>query len=513
MPVDSTTPTAAVTETPSASRAGFGGDVLRLATGTASAQLIGLLAAPLIARMFSPSAFGALAIFAAVAGTVSVVSCLRYETAIYLPEKDEEAANLAVLSLCLVTLISAITGLLTWMFADVFFRMAHAPELKGYAWLLPINVFVSGTWMILNSWNQRKRKFGRITILQVVTRVALVSSQIAAGLAGFVSGGVLIATTIFGAFVTITILGWQTMRDDWRLFISAFSWEAIRYVRKRYDRFPRFGLAATLLNSASFQLPVILLSGFFGMTVAGNYSFGFRVLRVPGMLIGANVNRAFFPRAAEAKHRGTLGESVELALQYLVTLSFFPCFLLALTGGALFVFALGPKWHEAGVYAQILSVWLFFWFISSPLNTVFAVLEEQALELQFQAVNIVTRLVSLVIGGLFGNARLALALFALCGVAVYGAYCLAVIRKSRASMVAVGRVTLAQAKMFVPAAAILLTMNFLRVAPIGITAVTALILAVYYWNLLRTDQTVRGVFKRFVRYLPFAADQDSTAKS
>ena len=81
MPVDSTTPTAAVTETPSASRAGFGGDVLRLATGTASAQLIGLLAAPLIARMFSPSAFGALAIFAAVAGTVSVVSCLRYDLA------------------------------------------------------------------------------------------------------------------------------------------------------------------------------------------------------------------------------------------------------------------------------------------------------------------------------------------------------------------------------------------------------------------------------------------------
>lgn len=480
-------------------RHGFGTDVLRLATGTLSAQLIGILAAPLIARMFAPAAFGELAIFSAVVSTITVISCLRYEIAIYLPQGDEEAANLAALSLGLVVAITAITALMRWLVGDSLLRLAHLPELRSYLWLMPLNVFVSGVWMILNTWNQRKRRFGRVTIMQVVSRVAMVGSQVAVGFAGFVSGGVLIGTTIFGALVTAALLGGQTIRDDWRLFRSAVSWSAVGRVRKRYDTFPRFGLAAALLNSTSFQLPVILLSGFFNMAVVGNYSFGFRVLRVPGMLIGANVNRAFFPRAAESKHRGTLGRSVELALHYLITLSFFPCFLLALTGSAFFMFVFGPKWHEAGVYAQILSVWLFFWFVSSPLNTVFAVLEEQALELRFQVANIATRFISLAAGGLLGNARLAIALFSLCGVVVYGAYCLAVIRKSGASAKAVGRIALSRVAMFAPAAVILVILRIFSASSAVIVGVAAVILAAYYGNLLRTDSNVRGVFKRFVR--------------
>ncbi len=486
-------------------RASFSGDVLQLATGTAFSQLIGILAAPLIARMFAPPAFGVLAIFSAVAGLIAVASCLRYEVTIYLPQRDEEAINIVALCLSLVFSVSGITAALVYVAGASALRLAHVPELAGYIWLLPLNVLVSGVWTILNCWTQRKRRFGRITILQVVTRIALVASQITFGLAGFVSGGALVMTTIFGTMVTTVLLGWQTLRDDGRLLLSAISWSTMNQARRRYHSFPRFGLAAATLNSTSFQLPVILLSSFFSMAVVGNYSFGFRVLRVPGILIGTNVARAFFPRAAEARHQGTLGRSVELALQYLITLSFFPCFLLSLTGGTLFAFAFGPRWYEAGVYAQIMSVWLFFWFVSSPLNTVFAVLEEQALELRFQAANLITRLLALVIGGVAGNARLAIALFAISGVVVYGGYCLAVISKSGASARGVARTALTRAALFAPAAAIILGLRAFSVLPVGIAAASALILAAYYWNLLRTDANVRAVLKRFVRRPPFYA--------
>src|SRR5947209_80374 len=69
-------------------RPGLLGDVATLASGTAVAQLVGLLAAPLIARLFSPAAFGGLALFAAISGTISVIACWRYELAIVIPEKD-----------------------------------------------------------------------------------------------------------------------------------------------------------------------------------------------------------------------------------------------------------------------------------------------------------------------------------------------------------------------------------------------------------------------------------------
>lgn len=273
----------------------FAADVVRLASGTASAQLIGVLAAPLIARMFAPQAFGVLAIFASIAGVISVISCFRYEIAIYLPERDEDAANLAALSSLLVTAVSAATAILVWSFGSSALRFAKLPELGGWLWLLPLNVFITGMWTILNCWNQRKRRFLRITVLQVVTRVAMVGSQIGLGLAGFSSGLALIGTTVFGAFVTAALLAGQTFQDDRRLFMESISWRAMRGLWTRYSKFPRFGMAAALLNSVSFQLPIILLSGFFSAAVVGSYSFGLRVLRVPGMLIGTNVNRAFFP--------------------------------------------------------------------------------------------------------------------------------------------------------------------------------------------------------------------------
>lgn len=481
----------------------FATDVLRLATGTASAQLIGILAAPLIARLFAPQAFGELAIFASVAGIISVVSCLRYEITIYLPERDEEAANIVVLSALLVSGVTLATAVLVLVFGFQALRLAKMPQLGGWLWLLPLNVFISGMWTILNCWNQRKRRFGRITVLQVVTRVAMVGSQIALGLAGFSSGIALICTTIFGAFVTAALLAWQTVRGDYQLFAGSVSWHAIKELWHRYSKFPRFGMAAALLNSASFQLPVILLSGFFNAVVVGSYSFGLRVLRVPGMLIGTNVNRAFFPRVAEARHRGTLGQSVERALCYLITLSLFPCFLLALTGGQIFSLVFGSRWHEAGVYAQILSVWLFFWFISSPMNTVFAVLEEQALELRYQVANLLTRFAAMVIGGIMGNARVAVTLFTFFGVAVYGSYCLSVIRKSGASPGAVSRVFVSRLLLFLPAAVIIVLVRmFVPSSGVTVGAVIFILIA-YYVNMLRTDSLARnaisGFFSRTVR--------------
>lgn len=274
---------------------GFAVDVLRLATGTAASQVIGILTAPVIAHLFAPSAFGTLAIFAGVSGMIAIISSFRYEVAIYLPERDEEASDLMILCLYLIIVTTIVTSVLTFLLGGEGSKLMHAPELQKHLWLLPLNVLITGVFSILNCWNSRKLRFGRITAMQVVMRIAVTASQITLGFAGFVSGVALIVTTTFGAFVTCALLAWQTLRDDWRVFAGSLSWKAVACPWRRYYQFPRFGLAATVLNATSFNLPSILLSSLFSTTVAGCYSFGLRVLRVPGILIGTNFDRAFFP--------------------------------------------------------------------------------------------------------------------------------------------------------------------------------------------------------------------------
>ena len=96
-------------------RNAFARGVSVLVGGTAGAQLLTVLAAPLLTRLYSPEDFGLLAVYASLLALIGVISSLRYELAIPLPEDDTEAANVAVLSLILVgisTLLSAVLVLL-----------------------------------------------------------------------------------------------------------------------------------------------------------------------------------------------------------------------------------------------------------------------------------------------------------------------------------------------------------------------------------------------------------------
>ena len=77
---------------------GFAANVSKLIFGSIFAQGIGVLIAPIVARLFAPEAFGVAALFASITSIIGVLACLRYELSIVLPKTDEEAANLLGLS-------------------------------------------------------------------------------------------------------------------------------------------------------------------------------------------------------------------------------------------------------------------------------------------------------------------------------------------------------------------------------------------------------------------------------
>ena len=93
----------------------------------------------------------------------------------------------------------------------------------------------------------------------------------------------------------------------------------------------------------------------------------------------------------------------------------------------------GERWVEAGLYTQILAPWVFFWFISSPLSTLFLVYERQGSALFVNLIIFSTRIISLYIGGIYQNIYIALGLFSGTGIAAYAFYAAWNIRLSKAS--------------------------------------------------------------------------------
>jgi O-antigen/teichoic acid export membrane protein len=166
------------------------------------------------------------------------------------------------------------------------------------------------------------------------------------------------------------------------------------------------------LIAVSQQFPFWILAFYFPTNVVGSFALGRNVIMLPLTMVGSAVTMVFFQKSAEAVHRdGELQAVVGEVFKRLIIFGGFILFLLGLIGEEVFVIAFGARWSEAGVYTQILSLWMFAFFITSPISNLFYVLEKQAAFLLATVVTLSLRVLSLIIGGLSGNPRVALALF------------------------------------------------------------------------------------------------------
>jgi len=490
-PVTPAFPTPLAVEAPCPPRlTSFTANVLKLVSGSTTAQLITILTAPFLARLFAPEAFGAAALFAALAGLVSTVVGMRYELSIVLPEKDEEAAETAMLSLSFIVITSSLSVPFILLFGNRLLILLRATELHTVLWLAPFYMLLNGIFSTLVFWNIRKREFGIQGVAQVAGVVFFVAGQLVAGLYGYRSGKTIILATVFSAFVTAVILGIRVWQGSGRLFMQV-TYQGMLRAMKRYSSFPKYSTGTAVLNNLGWQVPTFLLSAFFSTEVVGYYALGNKLLRLPVSLIGSNIANVFFQHASEANRKGSLHESVDTMFRYLVKLFLFPSLLLTMIGKDLFVVVFGYKWAEAGVFSQILSVYVLFWFLAVPLGIALNVLEKQAVELRLVIIVLVARVIALIVGGSTGNPNWALALFALAGVLTYGYYFVVVFRTCAIPHKRIVTIISRELGLFIPAGVLLGFFMWWHASPLIILVLSAFMLVLYYLQWARSDPLVR----------------------
>ena len=399
----------------------FARDVLKLVGGTTAAQAIGFLVVPLLARIYSPDAFGALSVFGSITTILIIVSCLRYEYAILLPEQEQDASNLLILCVGLAFLVSVVAAMIVTFCGGKIAAVLNVPDLAPVMWMIPVVVFAGGLLQALSQWSSRKRKYGRVSFAQASKAGCTSISQLALGVGGTHHLGGLVMGVVVGGLAASIGLAGQVWIADRRSILSNFSIKVVNSVLRRYRKFPLFDIWGALFNSVSWQLPVFMLAFFFSDTVVGNYGMASRLVYFPMSLIGSSIGQVFYQRTSQLRARQEpFTGVVESVLERMIALLMYPALLMTFMGKTIILVLLGPTWADAGSYVQILGLWSFFWFISSPLHTVFLVLERQQSLLVAQTVILVSRLLSLAVGGLLRDVQLALVLFSASGVLVYG---------------------------------------------------------------------------------------------
>lgn len=362
-------------------RGTFFRNVAILAGGTAVAQAISVVAAPLLTRTYLPEAFGTVSIFTSIVSVLVVIISLRFELALPLPEDNEIAINLLTVSITLVFGISILIGLLTFVLSNLLAVWTNLPLFKLYAWYLPLWVFCAGIFQVLNYWAIRKKTYKFIawaTLFQVITQVFL---QIIFGLMHFGTLGLLLGQvggqvsgfgTLFFLLIVRDNIDFKKVSLS-KMYNSAYS----------YRKFPLLSTGSALINSIGLQFPLLILAAFYGTKVTGWLSLGQRVIGIPMALLGQTTAQVYLGEASRFAHKdlSSLRELFTKTAKRLFLIGGGPIIILGLIGPWLFSFVFGNTWLEAGKYIQLLVFMFLAQFVTVPLSQTLIIIERQDIQL------------------------------------------------------------------------------------------------------------------------------------
>ncbi len=472
-------------------------NTLKLVSGSAIAQAVGILLIPIVTRMYFPDDFGILQLFISITGIFVIISCFAYQLSIMLPKKDEDAAAIVVMCIGLITVTSVISGIILIFFGKQIANVLSAPEILDYMVLIPIVVFLNGLFTVFNYWLSRHVKFGTIAVAGVANSLTVKGVQIGAGI------GTSSAMGLIGGVVVGWIIGNLLMlKEVWKnveLF-KQISWKGIKKNAIRYKKFPIYTSWSTVANYLSLQAAPFMLSSFFSVAVVGYFSIANQAVNLPMGLIGGAIGQVFFQKASEEMNKtGSIKELVRDVYARLISIGIFPMVILIIIGEELFGFVFGANWITAGLYVKILAPWLLLVFIASPLSTLFAVLEKQGVGLLFNLAMLLSRVIVLYVGGIYGDPLIALALYSITGVIFWGGLNIYILEASGTRK---ADVIVKLVRYFLLAAVVSLPLVFVKYLNVDyylLFSVALAVTVVYYFIVIINDNILKNEFIKLLK--------------
>ena len=362
-------------------RSAFSRNVVTLMTGTAIAQAIPIAISPILTRIYTPNDFGLLSLFISITAILGSIANGRYELAIMLPEKDDEAINIAALSLLIAATFSVILLIIILIFNQDFSNLLGDTKIGFWLYFVPFVVLMTGLFNVLNYLNTRKKLYKDIAKANIYKSVGMTSVQLGLGFAKLGATGL-----ISGQIVAQIISNYRLAKNAKKNYhIQAIKKSAITNLAKRYSDFPKFSMSAILANSLAYNLTNILISIYYNIATLGFYSLGQRLLGMPAALVGSSIGQVYFQEATIEKNK--TGKAVNTFNKtskklFLLSIVFFtPLFFLL---PIIFEIFFGKEWRVAGEYAQITLPFVAVQFIVATISNTNNIFEKQKIALAWQ---------------------------------------------------------------------------------------------------------------------------------
>jgi O-antigen/teichoic acid export membrane protein len=333
-----------------------GTDSVRYVLTSMTAQMILILAQPLLSRIYDPKDQGVAAIFTSILGVLTIVATFGFERAVAVPANDDDATWIVWAGHIGALGVSLFCGIGILVFGSHIDAWFGQPGLKSYLLLLPVGVATTCGYQLLSAWAVRRRQFEFVSKTFLVQAIVVVCLQVALGVAGFGVWGILTATIVAGANrLRRMFTDFWSNNDRARTLKSAA--HAIRQSASRYRRFSYITLPSSLMERVVLEMPVIFFAMLFATEVVGQYSLAYRIIAIPAGYFAIAISQLFVGKVGSgaATNIARLRELVKKTSILVFSAGLGVTAALAIGGPIVFELIFGQSWRLAGEFAMYLA--------------------------------------------------------------------------------------------------------------------------------------------------------------
>lgn len=338
-------------------------DVLWQASGNSLAQVLGIVALPLLTRLYAPSDFAALHLFSQAVAGLAIVMTLRFEYLVMIPAQDREAegliqtaARLGMLQVLLWTPLLYVLGEHTNWFDSL-------GGVSSWLWFVPLSAWGVSMAVALQQSVQRSGNF-RLS-----------------GVSEFAGRGVYVIVALLGALALPSMVGLMsataanalgklgTLSLGKRLRLRGLFFQPTFPPSPSLRRMALSTSASNLVSLVSGVAPMVFIADRYGTAALGQYGLVVSTLYLPTTLLGQSIGQVYYQRACRQHSEGQNFSLLLLTTsRHLLYIAILVYGLVAALSPFAYPLIFGNEWKAAGELARWMCLAAFAGFISTPLD-------------------------------------------------------------------------------------------------------------------------------------------------
>lgn len=370
----------------------------KIVIGNVIAQVLAVIFTPIITRIYGPEFYGEFGIFTSTWQMVNGIVCLGLISAIVSPKEDSKASG--IYKICTISCTSfGILFFTVAMIISPFYKVINiSPNYYITCFLLLICLIINNLTAMNYTWGNREKAYELLLWNPIIASVVNFIVVIICGYLNIKQYGLILGVIIS----QIVIFIYLYIRFKPLNYITTFL--ELKRILKEYSDFPKYQMTSGLIKGMSVNIPILMMSSFFGTSFLGQYNMGQRLLYMPITLVASALGQVHFKQTTDIVNAGgDAGEMTYKTIKLIMLICFLPFLFIGIFGDIIFKLFLGTEWNLSGQIAKIRSLEFVFTAFFFSTSYILIVIKKQKASLIYTITALILNILALLIGGIVFN--------------------------------------------------------------------------------------------------------------